>query len=85
MAASCTLSSAHRDRDRLMPMPPRQPRLQAPFAVREEMVAVCRALSERQLIAGQDGNVSVRIAADRVLVTPAGFAKGLRPFTSIDR
>ena len=40
------------------------------------MVAVCRALSERQLIAGQDGNVSVRIAADRVLVTPAGFAKG---------
>lgn len=54
----------------------RAPRLQAPFATREAMVAVCRALSVRQLIAGQDGNVSVRLSADRVLVTPAGFAKG---------
>ena len=44
--------------------------------MREAMVAVCHALSERQLIAGQDGNVSVRIGADRLLVTPAGFAKG---------
>ena len=59
-----------------MAIPPRSPRLQAPFALREEMVAVCHALSARQLIAGQDGNVSVRIASDRVLVTPAGFAKG---------
>jgi L-fuculose-phosphate aldolase len=39
-------------------------------------VAVCRRLAECQLIAGQDGNVSVRIADDRLLVTPAGFAKG---------
>lgn len=37
---------------------------------------VCHALSRRQLIAGQDGNVSMRVAHDRVLVTPAGFAKG---------
>lgn len=54
----------------------RAPRLHAPYAVREELVEVCRALSERQLIAGQDGNVSVRIGTDRVLVTPAGFRKG---------
>ena len=53
----------------------RAQRLQAPFAAREAMIAVCRALARRQLIAGQDGNVSLRITADRLLVTPAGFAK----------
>jgi L-fuculose-phosphate aldolase len=39
------------------------------------VVATCHALASRQLIAGQDGNVSVRVATDRLLVTPAGFAK----------
>ncbi len=43
--------------------------------VRREIVEVCRRLYERGLIAGQDGNVSVRIAEDRVLVTPAGMSK----------
>lgn len=43
--------------------------------IRHEMVEVCRRLYERGLVAGQDGNVSVRIAADRVLVTPAGMSK----------
>jgi L-fuculose-phosphate aldolase len=42
---------------------------------RREIVEVCRRLYDRGLIAGQDGNVSVRIAADRVLVTPAGMSK----------
>src|ERR1035437_4384363 len=42
---------------------------------RREMVEVCRRLYDRGLLAGQDGNVSVRIAADRVLVTPAGMSK----------
>ena len=36
---------------------------------------VCHSLGMRQLIAGQDGNVSMRVAADRVLITPAGFPK----------
>src|SRR5918911_2152685 len=44
-------------------------------AVRLEIVEVCRRLYERGLIAGQDGNVSVRVADDRVLVTPAGMSK----------
>jgi L-fuculose-phosphate aldolase len=44
-------------------------------AVREEIVAVCRRLYARGLIAGSDGNVSVRIASDRLLVTPSGIAK----------
>lgn len=44
-------------------------------AVRRDIVHVCRRLYERGLIAGQDGNVSVRTGADRVLVTPAGLSK----------
>lgn len=44
-------------------------------AARREIVRVCRRLYERGLIAGQDGNVSVRIGPDRVLVTPAGMSK----------
>jgi L-fuculose-phosphate aldolase len=41
---------------------------------------VCRRLYERGLIAGQDGNVSVRLREDAVLVTPAGLSKvDLRP------
>lgn len=44
-------------------------------AIRREVVVVCRRLWERGLIAGPDGNVSVRLAADRILVTPAGMSK----------
>lgn len=43
--------------------------------LRGELVRVCRRLYERGLIAGQDGNVSVRLGPDRVLVTPRGFSK----------
>ncbi len=43
--------------------------------VRQAVCTVCRRLYERGLIAGQDGNVSVRIADDVVLVTPAGLSK----------
>jgi L-fuculose-phosphate aldolase len=42
---------------------------------RREIVLVCRRLYERGLIAGQDGNVSVRLEPDRLLVTPAGMSK----------
>lgn len=45
------------------------------LALRREVVAVCRRLWERGLIAGPDGNVSVRLAPDRILVTPAGVSK----------
>ncbi len=54
----------------------RPARLTAPFAMRESLVRACGALSARGLLAGRDGNVSVRLAADRLLVTPSGFAKG---------
>ena len=39
------------------------------------IVRACRRLDARGLVAGQDGNVSVRLAPDRVLVTPAGWTK----------
>lgn len=42
---------------------------------RADIVRVCRRLWERGLIAGPDGNVSVRLDARRVLVTPAGSCK----------
>ena len=45
------------------------------IAARRGIVAVCRRLYERGLIAGPDGNVSVRLAPDRILVTPAGMSK----------
>ena len=44
-------------------------------AARRGVVRVCRRLDERGLIAGQDGNVSVRLGPDRILITPAGFSK----------
>jgi L-fuculose-phosphate aldolase len=41
----------------------------------EEVVAVCCRLYDRGLIAGQDGNVSVRLRGGNILVTPAGLSK----------
>ena len=41
------------------------------------MAQCCRQLAERGLIAGQDGNIAVRIGKDRVLVTPRGLIKAL--------
>jgi L-fuculose-phosphate aldolase len=45
-------------------------------AARREIVEVCRALDDRRLIAGPDGNVSVRLEDDRILCTPSGVRKG---------
>lgn len=39
------------------------------------IVRVCRRLYERGLVAGSDGNVSVRLDDDTILVTPAGRSK----------
>lgn len=45
------------------------------MSARREVVEVCRRLYDRALIAGPDGNVSVRLGPDRVLVTPTGMSK----------
>ncbi len=41
------------------------------------MALCCRQLAAGGLIAGQDGNLSVRLGPDRVLVTPSGLIKSL--------
>lgn len=41
----------------------------------DEIVAVCCRLHDRGLIAGQDGNVSVRLSSGHILVTPSGISK----------
>jgi len=43
--------------------------------LKREMVAVCRALYQRQLLAAQDGNLSVR-DGENLLTTPSGVNKG---------
>lgn len=43
--------------------------------VAREIVLCCRRLWQRGLTAGQDGNISVRYQADRILVTPRGLLK----------
>lgn len=45
--------------------------------VARRMARCCRQLAAGGLIAGQDGNVSVRLSPDRVLVTPSGLIKAL--------
>ncbi|HEX5437516.1 MAG TPA: class II aldolase/adducin family protein [Gemmatimonadaceae bacterium] len=44
-------------------------------SARRGIVDVCHRLYDKGLIAGPDGNVSVRVGADRVLVTPGGMRK----------
>ena len=44
-------------------------------SIAEQIVAVCGRLYDRGLIAGQDGNVSVRLGSGHILVTPAGLSK----------
>jgi L-fuculose-phosphate aldolase len=44
--------------------------------LRDEIVAVCRRLDARGLVAGMDGNVSARLDATTLLVTPSGLTKG---------
>jgi L-fuculose-phosphate aldolase len=46
-------------------------------AVARRMALCCRQLAARGLIAGRDGNLSVRLGTERVLVTPSGYIKSL--------
>ncbi len=48
----------------------------AEATIRRKVVDVCRRLYARGLIAGGEGNVSVRLRANRIVVTPAGASKG---------
>lgn len=45
--------------------------------VARRMALCCRQLAAGGLLAGRDGNLSVRLGPDRVLVTPSGLIKAL--------
>lgn len=49
---------------------------QVPEAAQRDLLAVCGRLYERGLVAGTDGNVSLRIGKDLLLATPTGASKG---------
>ena len=52
----------------------------SPDYIRQEIVVVCQRLYARGFIVGTEGNVSVRVAPDRLWITPTGYHKGwLRP------
>lgn len=43
---------------------------------RADVVEVCRRIYQKGFAAASDGNVSVRLAPDRILMTPSGLSKG---------
>jgi L-fuculose-phosphate aldolase len=55
---------------------PRQQREREEAEARSGIVRVCRRMYDRGYIAGGDGNVSVRLADGRLVVTPSGLHKG---------
>ncbi len=44
---------------------------------REELVRICHLIYEKGWVAMNDGNVSIRMEADRILCTPTAVSKGL--------
>ena len=49
-------------------------------AVVDEIIRVCRRLNDKNMIASADGNVSVRVRDDRIVMTPTGINKAfLKP------
>ncbi|MFZ0589779.1 MAG: class II aldolase/adducin family protein [Bryobacteraceae bacterium] len=44
---------------------------------REEIIRVCRLIYEKGWVAANDGNVSVRLAENRILCTPTSISKGM--------
>lgn len=55
---------------------PKQRRAEEEALARRSIVAVCRRMYATGMIAGTDGNVSVRLSGDRILITPSGVHKG---------
>ncbi len=51
--------------------------IRVPDAIRREVVQACQRLYQRGLVAGSDGNVSVRLSEKHLLATPTGMSKGL--------
>jgi len=46
------------------------------YRLREEIVAIGKRMWDKGFIAAADGNISVRLSSDRLLITPSGLGKG---------
>ncbi len=46
------------------------------YTAKKDIVEVCRRIWMKGYVASNDGNVSIRIAEDRILATPTGMSKG---------
>jgi L-fuculose-phosphate aldolase len=46
------------------------------FQIREDMVEVGRRMYNRQFVASNDGNISVKLSDNELLITPTGVSKG---------
>ena len=44
--------------------------------IRRDIIRICHHLYQRRFVVGTEGNVSVRVAADRFWITPTGCHKG---------
>jgi len=44
--------------------------------LRRQMVQIGKRLYDRHLVVATEGNISARVSAERVLITPSGFCKG---------
>ena len=50
--------------------------IRVPTDLQQQMVDICQRMHARGLVAGADGNVSVRFARHHILATPTGMSKG---------
>ena len=46
------------------------------YTARKDIIEVCRRIYGKGYVAANDGNVSVRISEDRMMITPSGMSKG---------
>jgi L-fuculose-phosphate aldolase len=54
------------------------------WELREQLVTVGRRLYDLFLVTGNDGNISVRLSDDELLITPSGVSKGfMKPETMV--
>lgn len=51
--------------------------MSVPEQTRDAIIDICQRLYQRGFIVGTEGNVSVRVDADRIWITPSGYHKGM--------
>ena len=80
LVAECCYYAGCRSAARFFVIPPRRVPMPTERKHREEIVRYGRMLHERCFVAAMDGNLSVRLNKNRILVTPTCLSKGaMRP------